>query len=99
MAQGRAQVMRHRVAESFQLLVSRLKLAGALANAFFQFGVQTQDLLLDSLLFGQVASNLGKAVEPAGFVAQCIEDCMRPITGAILAQAPAFGFATTLPGS
>src|SRR6185503_11389799 len=49
-AQRRPQIMRHRIAESLQLLIGCFELLGPLADAFFQVCILPKNLLRRTLL-------------------------------------------------
>src|SRR5260370_17164575 len=50
------------------------------------------EFLIGGTFFGQIARDLGETYQLAGLIADRIDDDTRPECGAILAQAPAFGF-------
>jgi len=99
-AQRRAQIVRHRGAEGFQVVVDFLQLARALLHLGVECAVELLEQFEQALGLGLVAHQAGVALQFARIrVVQGGEHGLGPEQAAVGAQLPARGFALAQQGS
>ena len=84
-AQRRAQIVRHRIAEVFQIGIGRLELSGALDDALLQFGVELADFLFGTFALGDILDRSMKIDNFAAGITCCLAASHNPAMSAVRA--------------